>query len=336
MTPGRTGPAWQVTELGEPHDVLRRADVAAPEPRPGQVLVRVAWAGLNFPDVLMARGGYQVRPPLPFTPGVELCGEVVAVGPGVDELRVGERVMGTTAMPHGSLAGYALANAPEVVPAPVRLTDEEAACFQITYQTAWFGLYRRANLRVGETLVVYAAAGGAGSAAVQLGKAAGARVVAVVGSADKVQAAQRLGADVVLDRSADDVVAAVKELTQGRGADVVFDPVGGPAFRAATKMVAFEGRVVVVGFTSGELTEAPTNHALVKNYSIVGLHWGLYLQKDPELVERARLDLERLVDAGAARPFISERLAFDEVPDALTRLAAGQTVGRLVVRVPPD
>ena len=329
--PGGSMPAWQVGAPGEPADVLKLVQVPVPEPRPGQVLLRVSYAALNFPDVLMARGQYQVRPPLPFTSGVELCGEIVALGPEVDGSRIGERVMGMASPPYGSLARYAIADDADVATAPPRLHDDEAACFYLTYQTGWFGLFRRAGLRVGETLVVFAAGGGAGSAAVQIGKVAGARVVAVVGSREKAAAIHGLGADLVVDRSSQNVVAAVKQFTDGRGADVVYDPVGGPAFRAATKMIAFEGRIVVVGFTSGEFPQAAANHILIKNYSVIGLHWGLYRHQNPALVEQARDELSRFVSAGVLRPLIGEHVAFGDVPDALTRLGAGSTVGRLVV-----
>ena len=267
--------AWQVTAHGEPSDVLRAVEVPTPEAGPGQVLVRVRAAALNFPDVLMCRGQYQVQPPLPYTPGVELCGEVVGTG---------ARVVGTPVLPAGALAEYALMESDSAYPAPESLDDAEAAGFLLAYQTGWFGLHRRAGLRAGEWLLVHAAAGGVGSAAVQLGKAAGAKVIAVVGGPEKAEAARGLGADVVVDRHEQNFVAAVKEATGGHGADVVYDPVGGEAYQGSTKCVAFEGRIVVVGFAGGTIPAPALNHALVKNYSILGLHWGLYRSKDPEAV----------------------------------------------------
>jgi NADPH2:quinone reductase len=179
-------------------------------------------------------------------------------------------------------------------------------------------------------LLVHAAAGGVGSAAVQLGKAAGARVIAVVGSAVKAEVASSLGADVVVDRSREDFVAVVKDVTGGRGADVVYDPVGGAAYTGSAKCVAFEGRIVVVGFTSGEIPSPALSHALVKNYSIVGLHWGLYRTLGIDLVHEAYAELARLSDEGKISPLVSERIALDAVPDALQRLAAGTTTGRVV------
>jgi NADPH:quinone reductase len=327
--------SWQVAALGEPADVMSVARVPVPEPGEGQVLVQVRAAALNFPDVLMARGQYQERPPLPFTPGIELCGTVAAVGPGVDAARVGERVIGNPALPHGALAGYALAAAQDLYPAPPALDDVQAAAVHIAYQTAWFALHRRAALRAGETLLVNAAAGGVGSAAVQLGRAAGARVIGVVGGPQKVAFAELAGADAVIDRSVDDVVGRVRELTGGRGVDVVFDPVGGDAFTAATKVIAFEGRIVVIGFAGGTIQQAATNHLLVKNYAVLGLHWGLYRQRDPALVRKAHGELTALAGAGAVRPAVSEVLPFGDAVAGLTRLGAGLTTGRLVV-LPAD
>jgi NADPH:quinone reductase len=322
--------AWQVRELGEPQDVLELAEVPLPEPGPGQLLVRVLGAAANFFDALMCQGTYQVRPPLPFTPGAELCGEVVATGDGVTGFSPGERVIGGTVLPHGAFAEYALMPAAAAMPAPDGLDDAEAAPFHITYQTGWFGLHTRAKLAGEETLLVHAAAGGVGSGAVQLGKAAGARVIGVVGGPRKAAAARELGADVVVDRYAEDFVAVVKEVTGGRGADVVYDPVGGEAFRKSTKCIAFEGRIVIVGFASGDIPSAALNHALVKNYSIVGLHWGLYQQKDPAAIRACHAELTRLVAAGKIKPLISERLPLADVPDGIRRLAQGSTTGRIV------
>ena len=322
--------AWQVERIGEPRDVLTLTEVPDPEPGPGQVLVRVLGAATNFPDVLMCRGGYQVRPPLPYTPGIELCGEVVAAGPGVADVSVGDRVIGGPAMPYGAFAELALMNAAAALPAPAGLDDAEAAAFFITYQTGWFGLHRRAQLAAGETLLVQAAAGGVGSGAVQLGKAAGARVIGVVGGERKAEVARSLGADVVIDRLSQDFVSVVKDVTGGRGADVVYDSVGGEAYTRSTKCVAFEGRILVVGFASGEIPSAALNHALIKNYSIVGLHWGLYQTKEPQAIRDAHAQLTKLVADGAIRPLVGERLGLAEVARGLQRLADGDTVGRIV------
>jgi len=321
--------AWQVPELGEPRDVLTLAEVPDPVPGPGQVLVKVLAAAANFPDVLMCRGGYQVRPPLPYIPGIELCGEVVAAGPGVTGFAPGDRLIGGPI--GGAFAELTLMNAATALPAPDGLDDAEAAAFFVTYQTGWFGLHRRARLAAGETLLVHAAAGGVGSGAVQLGRAAGARVIGVAGGERKAEAVRALGADVVIDRSTQDFVEVVKEVTGGRGADVIYDPVGGDTYARSTKCVAFEGRILIIGFAGGQIQSAALNHALVKNYSIVGLHWGLYQSKNPQLVKDCHAELTRLVADGAIKPLVGERLGLDEVPAGLQRLADGGTVGRVVV-----
>ncbi|MEU8074572.1 NADPH:quinone oxidoreductase family protein [Catellatospora citrea] len=324
--------AWQVAANGEPGDVMSLAETPVPTPGPRQLLVRVRASALNFPDVLLVRGQYQVRPPLPFTPGVELCGEVVAAGADVAGFAEGDRVIGTTALPAGALAEYALVEAADAFPAPAALDDVQASAMHIAYQTGWFSLHRRARLQPGETLLIHAGAGGVGSAAIQLGKAAGATVIAVVGGAAKAEVAAKLGADLVIDRREQDFIAAVKAATGGRGADVVFDPVGGDAYTGSAKCVAFEGRILVVGFAGGTVPTPGLNHALVKNYSIVGVHWGLYRQLDPALVVEAHERLCGLAADGVVQPLIGGVLSLDEAADGLTRLGAGETVGRLVVR----
>ncbi|MFB7335365.1 NADPH:quinone oxidoreductase family protein [Streptomyces adustus] len=313
--------AWQVHENGEPSEVMRLQDVERPTPGDGQVLLKVRAANINFPDALMCRGQYQVRPPMPFTPGVEICGET----------EDGRRVIANPALPYGGFAEYAVADTAALLPAPESLDDAEAAALHIGYQTGWFALHRRARLEAGETLLVHAAAGGVGSAAVQLGKAAGATVIGVVGGADKAAVARELGCDVVIDRRAEDVVAAVKAATGGRGADVVFDPVGGDAYTQSTKVVAFEGRIVVVGFASGTIPSAALNHALVKNYTILGLHWGLYNTKNPKLVQHCHEQLTELAARGAIKPLVSERVPLGEAAAAVQRVADGVTTGRVAV-----
>ncbi|MER6380630.1 NADPH:quinone oxidoreductase family protein [Streptomyces sp. NPDC001250] len=313
--------AWQVHENGEPSEVMHLAEVERPTPGDGQVLLRVRAANINFPDALLCRGQYQVRPPLPFTPGVEICGETAD----------GRRVIANPALPYGGFAEYALADARALLPAPEALDDAEAAALHIGYQTGWFGLHRRARLEAGETLLVHAAAGGVGSAAVQLGKAAGARVIGVVGGADKAAVARELGCDVVVDRRSEDVIAAVKEATGGRGADVIYDPVGGEAYAQSAKLVAFEGRIVVVGFASGSIPSPALNHALVKNYSILGLHWGLYATKNPKLILRCHEELTELAARGAIKPLVSERVPLGEAAGAVQKVADGRSTGRIAV-----
>ncbi|MFI6638538.1 NADPH:quinone oxidoreductase family protein [Streptomyces sp. NPDC050504] len=313
--------AWRVHRNGEPREAMRLEEAARPAPGEGQVLLRVRAANVNFPDALLCRGQYQLTPPLPFTPGVEICGET----------EDGRRVIANPALPHGGFAEWAVADAAALLPAPDALDDAEAAALHVGYQTGWFGLHRRARLQPGETLLVHAAAGGVGSAAVQLGKAAGATVIGVVGGAEKAAVARESGCDAVIDRRVDDVVARVKEATGGRGADVVYDPVGGAAYAQSAKCVAFEGRILVVGFASGAIPTPALNHALVKNYSIVGLHWGLYNQHDPAAVRACHEELTGLAARGVVKPLVSERVPLPGAADAVQRVADGATTGRVAV-----
>lgn len=318
--------AWRVTAHGEPERVMGLHEVDRPEAGPGEVLVRARAVAVNFPDVLLARGQYQERPDLPFIPGIELCGDVVALGEGVTDVQVGQRVVASKI---GVMAEYAAVPAWSVHPAPAALDDAAAAALLIAYQTAWFGLHRRAMLRRGETLLVHAAAGGVGTAACQLGAAAGATVVGVVGSAAKAQVARDAGATEVLLRD-DAWIEAVKGFG---GAEVVFDPVGGKAFEGSTRCVAFEGRIVVVGFASGAVPPVRADLALVKNYSVLGLHWALYQKRRPDLVAEAHAELTRLAGEGAVRPVVGEVVDFADAAAAVQRLAGGGTTGRLVVKV---
>jgi NADPH2:quinone reductase len=314
--------AWQVHELGDPSKVMSLDEIEQPTPGEGQVLVKVRAAALNFPDVLMAMGMYQEKPPLPYIPGVELCGEVVGTG---------QRVIGSPSGGPGAFAEYALMDADATWPAPEDLSDEKAASLFLTYQTGYVGLHRRANLQAGEWLLVHAGAGGVGTAAIQLGKAAGAKVIATAGGARKIQVCKDLGADHVIDYTTEDFVPIVKDVTDGHGADVIYDPVGGDVFDKSRKCIAFEGRIVVVGFTSGRIPEAPANHLLVKNYSVVGLHWGLYRKMDPPRIGLVHEELTRLVEEGHVDPLVGEVLPLDQAPQALAKLADRSTVGKVVL-----
>jgi NADPH2:quinone reductase len=322
--------AWRVHELGEPEAVLRLDDVEPPAAGPGEVEVDVAATSLNFPDVLMCRGEYQVKPPLPFTPGAEVSGVVRAVGDGVDAGLVGRRVIAIPRFGDGGFTERTVAPAGTVFPIPDTLGDAAAAALHVTYQTGHVALHRRAQLRAGETLLVHAGAGGVGSAAIQLGLAAGARVVATAGGPEKVEVCRGLGADVVIDYRADDFVAAVNDATDGRGADVIYDPVGGDTYDRSTKCIAFEGRILIIGFTGGRFADARTNHVLIKNYSVVGVHWGLYNVRAPEFVHATHDALVRLHADGAIAPLISREIPMTDVPAALASLATRGTWGKIV------
>jgi NADPH2:quinone reductase len=314
--------AWRVHELGDPSQVMSFDEVDQPTPGDGQVLVKVRAAALNFPDVLMAMGMYQEKPPLPYTPGVELCGEIVETG---------QRVIGSPAGGPGAFAEYALMDAAAAFPVPDSMSDEKAASLYLTYQTGYVGLHRRAHLQAGETLLVHAGAGGVGTAAIQLGKAAGATVIATAGGPRKTQVCADLGADHVIDYTNEDFVSIVKDVTGGRGADVIYDPVGGDVFDKSRKCIAFEGRIVVVGFTSGRIPEAPANHLLVKNYSVVGLHWGLYRKYDQSVFPETHERLVELVEQGKVDPLVGEVMPLDQAPQALLKLASRDTVGKVVL-----
>jgi len=323
--------ALRVNELGDPEKVMRMEDVPVPEPRPGDVRLRVRAASLNFPDVLMCRGEYQVKPPVPFTPGAEVAGVVDGLGDGVDNVAVGDRVLAIPNFGNGGFTEYTTANAAGgVFPIPASMPFGAASALHVVYQTGHLALHRRAALQAGETLLVHAGAGGVGSAAIQLGRAAGARVVATAGGPEKVEVCRKLGADLAIDYREQDFVDAVKEFTHGRGADVIYDPVGGDTYDRSTKCIAFEGRILIIGFTGGRFAEARTNHVLIKNYAVVGVHWGLYNVMNPQLVRDTHAELLRLYEAGEIDPLISETVALDGVPAALARLGSRGTYGKLV------
>ena len=323
--------AWRVKELGNPKEVLSLEEVAEPSPEAGEVIVEVEAAAMNFFDILLCRGEYQEKPELPFIPGAEISGTISAVGEGVD-LEPGRRVLATPPLPRGGFAERVAAPTSVVYPIPDEISAADAAAMHIVYQTAHFALHRRAALRERETVLVHAGAGGVGSAAIQLARAAGARVLATAGGEEKVEICRDLGAEVTIDYKEEDFIGAVKETTDGRGADVVFDPVGGDVFDGSRRCVAFEGRIVVIGFAGGRIPDAPTNHMLVKNYSVMGLHWGLYGRMMPHLIRETHEDLVRLYEQGDIKPLIYKEFPFEEVPEALEQLGSRRTYGKLVTR----
>jgi NADPH:quinone reductase len=325
--------AWQVQRLGDPDQALQLAEVDEPRPGPGEIVVGVRAAALNFFDILLCRGEYQERPELPFIPGGEISGVVQEVGEGAD-LQVGQRVIATPPLPRGGYAEKVVVPETSVFPIPDAMPFEKAAALPITYQTAHVALHRRAQLESDETVLVHAGAGGVGSAAIQVAKAAGARVFATAGGPEKVGVCKQLGAELAVDYREENFIEVVKGATNGRGADVIFDPVGGDVFDGSRRCVAFEGRIVVIGFAGGRIAEAPTNHVLVKNYSVVGMHWGLYTRVMPELVRTTHDDLVDLYEAGEIDPLISGTVPFEQLPKAMERLGSRGTYGKIVLR--PD
>lgn len=319
--------AWRGHAFGPPES-LRWEEVEQPDLLDDQVRIEVKASAVNFPDVLFTAGTYQVKPVPPFVPGFEIAG--VVVESRAASLRVGTRVS-STLDGSGGYATHAVAFPQSCFALPDALPFVEAAGLTVTYQTGWFALHRRARLQKGEWLLVHAGAGGVGSAAIQLGKAAGARVIATAGGEEKRALCARLGADVAIDYQKDDFVEAVKSATEGHGADVIFDPVGGDVFDKSTRCIAFEGRLVVIGFTSGRFPTARANHLLVKNYAVLGLHWGLYNMVDPQAVRDAQQELFRLHAAGLIKPYVSETLPLAEAPQAMAKVAARGSTGKIVL-----
>jgi len=317
-----------VRELGGPGS-LRREGFEGVSADPGQLVIDVSATGCNFFDILITQGKYQVRPELPFSPGAEVAGTVREVGQGVECFSVGDRV--SAFLEYGGFASTVAAPQERVFPMPPQMTFEEAAAMGIVYQTSYVGLARRANLREGETLLVHAAAGGVGLAAVQIGVALGARVIGTAGSSDKLDLVKQQGADAVINYRDDDWVARVKELTDGRGADVIYDPVGGDTFDLSTKCIAFEGRILVIGFASGRIPSAQMSRVLVKNFSLVGLHWGLYFEKNLQVLRETQEALSRLYEAGKIAPLVSATYPLADATAALEALGARKTVGKVVL-----
>ncbi len=322
--------AWQVVRAGQPRDALRLAEVELAAPPPGLLRVRVEACGLGLPDVFMCRGDYALTPALPFTPGQELAGVVTAAGEGA-VTPVGSRVMAVSAffLGHGAAAEEAWALDDFCFPVPQDLPAAEAAAFLIPYHTAWVGLVRRGALRTGETLLVTGGAGGTGSAAIQLGRALGARVLATARGADRQDFCRRLGAEIAFDPG-DDWARSVREATAGRGVDVVYETVGGEVFDAATRVVAHEGRLLVVGFASGRWGRPDPAHLVTRNYSVLGVMPSGY---DAEVKRAAQDELLALRASGALRVPLEEEVPFAELPDALDRLARRAVLGKLVLRV---
>lgn len=306
-------------------------EVERPAPGAGEVLIRVRAAALNFPDVLLIAGKYQVKPPLPLVPGMEVAGIIERVGDGVTTLHRGQRVLAQLGM--GGFAEYAVATASNVQPLPIGMSDEEAASFGIVYQTSYFGLADRGQLREGETVLVHSAAGGVGLSAVQLARALGAgRVIGTASSDDKLAVIRDNGADVAINYQNEDFVEVVKRETHGRGADVIYDPVGGETGERSTKCIAFEGRLIIIGFTSGKFPSFAGNHILIKNYSVIGLHWGAYRQHNPLKIEHAWHALFELYEAGEIRPVIGGVYPMEQAAEAMNFLTSRRAVGKIVLR----
>ena len=307
---------------------MRLVEIDEPTPGSGEVRLRVSAAAIGMPDAFMCQSTYALTPPLPFVPGQEVCGIVDAVGPDV-ELALGTRVMAVTSFTdgRGGFAESTIVRAVSAFRVPDDMSDVDAAGFRIGFSTAWIGLVRRGALREGEWLLVLGAAGGSGATAVQLGRALGARVIAVASGADKVAFCQRMGADVVIDRSIESVPERVLAATDGHGADVIYDPVGGEPAEASLRCIASFGRLLAVGFASGRWVQVNTVHAVRHNYSLVGVYAGGFTREESEADHEALLALAaqgKLVNFSHTAPFA-------ELPDAVESVANGTVIGKTVV-----
>jgi len=321
--------AIQCVEWGDP-DKLVVSELPLPEPGAAHVRIRIAAAGVNFPDALIVQKKYQLQPTLPFIPGTEVAGSVDALGEGVAHLKVGDRVIAFVGV--GAFAEYVCAPAALAIQIPDGVSDDVAAAFTLTYATSHHALFDRAQLKVGETLLVLGAGGGVGLAAVELGKIAGAHVVAAASGAEKLAAAKAHGADDVIDYSSVDLRAAIKELTSGNGVDVIYDPVGGPATEAAVRSLAWRGRLLVVGFAQGEIPQIPANLLMLKGASAVGVFWGDFAKREPKANFAMLKELFAWLEQGKLKPHVSRAFPLSETPRALEALLARNVVGKLVIR----
>jgi NADPH2:quinone reductase len=315
-------------ELGPPEKLVVE-NVPSPEPGRGQVVVSVKAAGVNFPDTLIIQGKYQFKPEPPFSPGGEVAGLVKAVGEGVTSVKPGDRVIASSTW--GGFAEEMVADADRLVPMPEAMGYVPASAFILTYGTSYHALKDRAQLKAGETLLVLGASGGVGLAAVQLGKAMGARVIAAASSDAKLAVCKAEGADELIDYASEDLRARVKQITAGKGVDVVYDPVGGPYSEPALRDMAWNGRFLVVGFAAGDIPKIPLNLALLKGCSIVGVFWGAFTRNEPEHNRRNNQELMQLYTAGKVKPHIHATYPLERAAEALNDVLYKRVSGKVVL-----
>lgn len=309
-----------------PLDDLRYGDVADPTPGPGQVLIRTEAAGVNYPDGLTVQGLYQAKPDRPFTPGSEVAGEVVSIGEGVTRFQPGDRVVTYCS---GGYAELAVGSEQTCFALPDGMDAADACAMIIAWGTSHHALKQRANLQPGETLVIFGAAGATGTAAIQIGKVMGARVIAVCSSDEKQKIALEQGADHAIGY--DNLKDEVKALTEGRGADVVYDSVGGDAFKAASRFMAPDGRLLIIGFASGEIPQLPVNLTLVKEYAVVGVFWGNWTRRDPKAYLANMDELFGWYAEGKIKPLIEGRYPLADAAEVLKRVLGRGAVGKIAL-----
>lgn len=318
-----------VCEEYGPADSLKIMERELPELKSGEVRIDVRAAGINFPDALVIAGKYQVKPPLPFVPGGECAGVISAVGEGVKGFKVGDRVI---AMPGiAAFAEQVHVDQKLLVPMPEKLSFEQAAGFCITYATSYYALKQRAALRKGESLVVLGAAGGVGVTAIQLGKAMGARVIACASTAEKLEFCREVGADEQINYTEEDLKERIKALTGGKGADVIYDPVGGDFTEAAYRSIAWSGRYLVIGFASGDIPKLPMNLPLLKAGDIMGIFWGSWAQRAPDANLRNFAELLQMVEEGKLNPLATEVYPFEEFAQAFAAITGRRARGKVIL-----
>lgn len=315
-------------EWGPPESLVLE-DIPAREPGPGQVRIKVRAASVNFPDVLIIQNKYQFKPERPFSPGSEAAGDVISVGPGVTQVKPGDRVLASTG--HGSFAEEVIAAAEKVVVLPPGLGYDVASAFMLTYGTSWHALTDRAALKAGETVLVLGAAGGVGISAIEIAKALGARVIAAASTEEKLAVCREHGADATINYEQEDLREAIKRTTDGRGPDVIYDPVGGKYAEPAFRSIGWRGRYLVVGFANGQIPALPLNLMLLKGASVVGVFWGDYTRREPQANQEDVRQMMALLAAGKLRPHISATYRLDQVPQALLDMAARKVTGKVLI-----
>src|SRR5690554_5041715 len=314
-----------------PADTLVVEDVSSPEIKKNEVLLDVHAAGINFPDTLIIEGKYQFKPPFPFSPGGEASGVISAVGEKVSHLKVGDRVMAPTGW--GSCAEQIAVPAYNILPMPDAMDFTTAAAFSMTYGTAMHALKQRGALQAGETLLVLGASGGVGLAAIEIGKAMGARVIAAASSAEKLEVARQAGADELINYQDEDIRERLKTLTKGQGVDVIIDPVGGDLFETVFRSIAWNGRMLVIGFASGTIPSLPANLPLLKGAAVIGVFWGSFAQRQPQDNVANFQQLFAWFAEGKLKPLVSQTFALEDTAQAINTLAARKAVGKLVIKV---
>ncbi len=314
-----------------PADTLVIEEVKSPEAKGRGVKVRVKAAGLNFPDTLIIEGKYQFKPTMPFSPGGEMSGEVIAVGDKVTRFKVGDRVAGLTGF--GAFAEEIVVAEDNLLPVPATMSDDKAAAFTMVYGTSYYALKQRANIQPGESLLVLGASGGVGLATVELGKAMGARVIAAASSAEKLAVAKAAGADEVINYTEEPLKDTVKKLTGGKGVDVIYDPVGGDFTEQALRAMAWNGRHLIIGFAAGDIPKIPANLTLLKGCSVVGVFWGNFTRMEPEASANNMMELMALYEQGKIDPKVSEVYEFEDYVNALNALTERRAKGKIVLKV---